>query len=435
MRVAERVLPPHGMPKNGVAARALLASHVTREAWRGVRAGAGVVPALRRALGDALLLEITARNFGVTSMVRGPHGLFPHIFMPDYHGGHFEEAVRRAVFPHRGPNIVYFSVTGVCPCHCAYCFAGAGGDERSDLGDEVVLRVARALAEQRVPLVNLSGGEPLSRFTRLTKVVRALSAGCEVRMFTTGLGLTRERLAELQGEGLKGLFVSLDGENPAAFDAVRGLPGSFDAALAALKLAASRDVLTFVNSVVGRASFPTEREVERFLRFVESIDPRIVINFLPQLATGRGTDSGSFAAPAECEPVAERIVETARRLGRPVTMLFGRVDTFMGCVGAGGKLLNVDIAGNVTVCISRAALGNVLEEPFDAIYQRFRDQCSRLKVGFFCCKVGEAGAGDVLTPERSEAALEEFYGEKADSTWQRILDRHGPLLRFLYPAR
>jgi len=433
MRLAERVLSPHGMPRSSLAARALLAAHVSREAFRAVKSGAALGKTLRRVLGDALLLEITARNFGTGSMIRGPHGLFPHIFMPDYHGPHFEEAVKRAVFPGRGPNIVYFSVTGVCPCHCEYCFAGAGGDERSDLGDEAVLRVARALAEQRIPLVNLSGGEPLSRFTRLVKVVRALSSGCEVRMFTTGIGLTRERLAELQGEGLKGLFVSLDGDDPARFDAVRGLPGSFDAARAGLKLAASRDVLTFVNAVVGRQAFPTVRAVERYLRFVESIDPRIVVNFLPQLATGRGADADSFAAPADCEPVAERIVSTARRLGRPITMLFGRVDTFMGCVGAGGKLLNIDIAGNVTVCISRAAVGNVLEEPFEQIYRRFTDQCSRLKVGFFCCKVGEAGSGEVLPPARSQDALGEFYAEKADSTWQRILDTYGPLLKHLYP--
>lgn len=434
MRLTDRLLSPHGMPRSALLARALLAGHVSREAVRSVRRGTRLTAAARRALGDALLLEITARTFGTSSIIRGPHGLFPHIFMPDYHGAHFAEAVRRAVFPHRGPNIVYFSLTGACPCHCDYCFARAGGDEKSDLGDDVVLRVAGAIAAQRVPLVNLSGGEPLTHFERLKRVVRALSQGCEVRLFTTGIGLTAARLSELRYAGLKGLFVSLDGDNAVAFDKVRGRPGCFDAAISALKLAASRDVLTFVNSVVGRSSFPNERAVTRFLQFVESIDPRIVINFLPQLATGRGADADSFASPADCHPVAERIVTTARRLGRPVTMLFGQVDTFMGCVGAGGKLLNVDIAGNVTVCISRAAVGNVLAEPFDDIYRRFREQCARLKVGFFCCKVGKSGGAGVLSPHDSEAALQEFYGEKPDATWQRVLDRYGPLLAHLYPA-
>jgi pyrroloquinoline quinone biosynthesis protein E len=422
------------MPRSGVVARAVLASHIARRAWRGIRGGEGATDAARRALGDAVLLEITARNFGVGSMIRGRHGLFPHIFMPEYHGPHFAEAVRRAVLPSRGPNIVYFSLTGACPCHCEYCFAGAGGEKSPDLGEAVVLRVAKAIAAEQIPLVNVSGGEPLSRYPRLVKAVRSLSAGSEVRMFTTGIGLTEKRLAQLQDAGLKGLFVSLDGEDPAAFDKARGKRGAFDAAVAALRLAASRNALTFVNSVVNRKAFPTDRDVERFLRFVESIDPRVVVNFLPQLATGRGADADSFASPEDCEPVAERIVAVGRRLGRPITMLFGRVDHFMGCVGAGGKLLNIDIAGNVTVCISKASLGNVLDEPFADIYQRFLTRCGRLKVGFFCCKVGEVGDGPVLGEAESGSALREFYREKPDAIWQEVLDRYGWLLARLYPA-
>lgn len=427
------ILPSHGMPRNGLAARALLATHVSQEVWRGLRSGAGLTHSVRRALGDAILLEMTTRNFGTGSILRGRHGLFPHIFMPEYHGPHFAEAVRRAVLPARGPNIVYFSLTGACPCHCDYCFAGAGGEKSPDLGDEAVLEVAKAVAKEKVPLVNVSGGEPLSRYRRLVKAVGELSKGSEVRMFTTGIGLTSERLEELQAAGLKGVFVSLDGEDPVAFDKVRGKEGAFDAAVAALRLAASRDALTFVNSVVNKSAFPEARDVERFLSFVEGIDARIVVNFIPQLATGRGADADSFATPAECEEVAERIVATARRMGRPIAMLFGRVDEFMGCVGAGGKLMNIDIAGNVTVCISRAAIGNVLEEPFAEIYRRFRERCARLKVGFFCCQVGEAGDGEVLGEAESARALAEFYGEKPDAVWQRILDRYGWILSRIYP--
>ncbi|MEI8257197.1 MAG: radical SAM protein, partial [Deltaproteobacteria bacterium] len=432
--ITDHLLPAHGMPRSGAAARAILAAHLARRAWRGLRAGEGAIHAARRAVGDAVLLEVTAQTFGVGSIIRGRQGLFPHIFMPEYHGPHFAEAVRRTVMPLRGPNIAYFSLTGACPCHCEYCFAGAGGAKSPDLGDEVVLRVADAIAAQRIPLVNISGGEPLTRYARLLAAVRALSAGCEVRMFTTGIGLTERRLAELQDAGLKGLFVSLDGADREAFDRARGLQGAFDAAVAALRLAASRDVLTFVNCVVSRSAFPDERDVERFLKFVEAIDPRVVVNFLPQLSTGRGTDADSFRAPDECHPVAERIVGAARRLGRPVTMLFGAVDYFMGCVGAGGKLLNIDINGNVTVCISKAAIGNVLEEPFADIYQRFLARCGRLKVGFFCCKVGDEGDGSILGAPASEAALNEFYEEKPDALWQKVLDRHGWLLARLYPA-
>jgi len=421
------------VPDGLVGSRAVVAAHlVARAVARALYERARLRDVLRATILDAVLLETTIRTMGASSLIWSRGGFFPHIFLPDYHGPHFDEAIRRLSLPGRGPNILYFSITGRCPCACEYCFAGAGGPASPDLGDEPVLEVARRIARTRTPLVNISGGEPLSTYRRLLGVVRILSRACEVRMFTTGIGLTRERLVELREAGLRGVFVSLDTEDAAVFDAVRRLPGAMDHAVAALRLCAEERMLTFVNSVVGRSRMRSPGEIARFLRFVGSIHPDIVVNFLPQLATGRGAQADSFREPAECEEVANRIVQTATEIGRPATMLFGEVDRFMGCVGAGGKLLNVDIEGNVTVCISRAALGNVLEEDFEAIHARFVDHCRRLKVGFFCCEVGEKdAAAPLLDLAASEKSLRSFHARKPDATWQRILDRHAGLLAWL----
>ncbi|MCC7380774.1 MAG: radical SAM protein [Deltaproteobacteria bacterium] len=427
-----RELWDHGMPRNLWAVRAVIAGQVARRALHRLRDGGGLAHTTGEALGEAVLLELATRGLGAESFIRLRQGFFPHIFTPDYHGPHFSEAMRRALLPGRGPNIVYFSLTGTCPCHCAYCFAGAGAENTSRLEAGAVRDVARALAEERVPLVNISGGEPLTRYPLLLEVTRILRAGSEVRLFTTGIGLTEPRLDALLEAGLKGIFVSLDTEDAVQFDRVRGRAGAFSAATTALGLAARRGALTFANCVVSRSAFSSEEEIARFLAFVEAIDPRIVVNFLPQLATGRGTEADSFASPEECEQVAQRIVAVAAERGRPVGMLFGPIDTFLGCVGAGGKLLNIDVAGNVTVCISRAALGNVLEEPFSVIYRRFVERCARLKVGFFCCRVGEAGCGEALSPDASRRALDQFFESMPDAQWQKVVDRYGWILSRLY---
>ncbi len=418
----------HGMPTGRLASRAVIARHVLRKARR----RRPFREAVRTAAAEALFFEIANQTFGPGSMIREPAGFYPHIFLPDYHGPHFEEALRRLVFPYRGPNILYFSLTGTCPCHCEYCFAGAGA-AAPDIGDEAVLEVAEALARLRVPLVNISGGEPLTRYPRLLEAVRLLKVGCEPRLFTTGFGLTDARLAELRSAGLAGLFVSLDTCDRATFDRARGKAGAFDAAVSALRRAARADMLTFVNCVVDRHRMRTREQITAFLRFVESTDSRIVVNFLPQLATGRGADTDSFRDPEECEEVADRIVSTGRSLGRPISMLFGRVDSFMGCPGAGGKLMNVDIEGNVTVCISRAALGNVLDEPFEDIYSRFAQTCNRLKQGFFCCDMSALPVEGLLGEETTRRGLEEFYAARPDADWQRYIDGFGWLLARLYP--
>ena len=423
-----------GMPDGPLRSRGLLAAEVLARAAGGLRARQRLSDVARGALAEAIFLEIAHRTFGPSSMIRQEHGFFPHIFMPDYRGPIFDEAIRRIVLPGRGPNILYFSLTGVCPCHCEYCFAGAGGAAADLLDDRSVLDVARKVAELRVPLVNISGGEPLTRYSRLLQTVRLLREGSEVRMFTTGFGLTEERLSELRAAGLKGVFVSLDTDVPALFDAARGKEGAFDAAVAALKLCSRAGMLTFVNCVVDRKRFAARADIASFLRFVEGIDPRIVVNCLPQLATGRGADADSFRAPEDCDGLAELIVQTAHELGRPVTMLFGTVDRFIGCPGAGGKLMNIDIAGNVTVCISRAGLGNLLEEPFELIHDRFVDACRELRVGFFCCDVGERGDGELLDRAASREAIRSFYERTEPAAWQKMTDRFGWFFDRLLPS-
>ncbi len=422
------------MPEGRLRSRGVLTAEVLRKAAAGLWARQRPSDTVRAAFAEAIFLEIAHQTFGPSSMIRQQHGFFPHIFMPDYRGGRFDEAIRRIVLPGRGPNILYFSLTGVCPCHCEYCFAGAGGAATDLLDDGPVLEVARKVAELRVPLVNISGGEPLTRYDRLLQTVRLLQEGSEVRMFTTGFGLTGSRLAELRAAGLKGVFVSLDTDQPARFDAARGKEGAFDAAVGALKLCSDAGMLTFVNCVVDRTRFSSRSDVASFLRFVEDIDPRIVVNCLPQLATGRGTEADSFRAPEECDGLADLIVDTARELGRPVTMLFGTVDRFIGCPGAGGKLMNIDIAGNVTVCISKAGLGNLLEEPFEVIYDRFVDVCHELRVGFFCCDVGERGDGELLPLEASRRAVRDFYDATEPAAWQRVTERLGWFFERLLPA-
>ncbi|MBI2378231.1 MAG: radical SAM protein [Deltaproteobacteria bacterium] len=436
-RLARRVggIPEVGMPASRPKVRLVIGAHIAKKGMRGAFRGEALTRVLLNALSEAIFFEMAFRNFGPASMIRGLHGFFPHIFMPDFHGPHFDEALQRIVFSKKGPNILYFSLTGSCPCRCEYCFAGAGGAQADDIGDAAALSVATSVARLRIPLVNISGGEPLSRYSRLLKTVRALSAGSEVRMFTSGIGLTQGRLHELREAGLKGLFVSLDGDDPKAFDHARRTPGAFDAAVNALTLSAREDMLTFINCVVDRTRFRDREQIVSFLRFVEKIDPRIVVNFLPQLATGRGADAVSFDRPDQCDELAQRIVSTAESIGRPVSMLFGKVDRFIGCPGAGGKLMNVDISGNMTVCISKASLGNILREPFEVIYERFVSHCRRLKVGFFCCDVSKESDGGLLDLSESREALDQFYARSEDADWQRILDRYGWLFRRLFEKR
>ncbi len=402
-----------------------VARHVATKAWRN-RGSGGV---LRRALVDLVGLEGALRVFGSDAMITDGGRYYPLAFLPAYHGPHFHRAIRRLLVPGLGPFVAHVSLTGACPWTCKYCFASAGGPQAPDVGDDALVAIAHALAKQGVPIVILGGGEPLTRFQRALTLTRILSASSEVRLATSGIGLTAARAAALTEAGLSVLAISLDGHDRARVDAVRG-EGAFDQALRALSVARDAGLVTLVTCVVGRGSFPDEGDVDKLLALIRSVHPKAVVNFLPEFATGRGAEGG-FRTPLAYAATAAR-VSGAIRTGRHRAAAFYAepMDAIVGCVGAAQRQVVVDTSGNLNACVSGASFGNLLDEPFEDVWKRMLDAPARFKQGYFCAHVHEPErAGDDV-----DAALRGFHRDVPDAGFQRAIDALGPMIPWLVPA-
>jgi MoaA/NifB/PqqE/SkfB family radical SAM enzyme len=402
-----------------------VARRVAANVWRDRRADGTV----RRALAHAAIVAGIGELFGHGGSVSTGGAYYPTTFLPDLNGPHWSRALQRLVDPTQGPFVVHLALTGSCPWSCRYCHAGAGGAGAKDVGSAAIEGLARALAAQRVPIVILGGGEPLGRFDRALQAVGLLAGASEVRLATSGAGLTTARAAELRRAGLQVLAVSLDSEDRARVDATRG-PGAFDAAARALGIGAEVGLLTLVTSVVGRDSFVTGGDAERFLGWVRTRHPGAVVNFLPEFATGRGR-SGGFRTAAEYAPTARRLTRAIRRGGHRASAFYTPgMDALVGCVGAGKRQAVIDVEGNLTACVSGASFGNLLEEPFEVVWRRMLDAPARLGRGFFCAEVAaqleqqaQAGAGAAprtLSPDQTARALARFHDTHADAWLEHV---------------
>jgi MoaA/NifB/PqqE/SkfB family radical SAM enzyme len=406
-----------------VVGRVGAAWQVAANAWRAPRADG----ALRRSLAHAAIVTGIGQLFGPGGSVSLGDAYYPTTFLPDLNGPHWNRALQRLVDPTQGPFVVHLALTGACPWSCRYCHAGAGGAGAKDLGSQAVEGLARALAAERVPIVILGGGEPLGRFERALQAVGLLAGASEVRLATSGAGLTASRAAELRRAGLQVLAVSLDSDDRARVDATRGR-GAFDAAARALGIAAEVGLLTLVTSVVGRDSFVTGGDAERFLGWVRTRHPGAVVNFLPEFATGRGR-TGGFRTAAEYALTARRLTRAIRRGGHRATAFYAPgMDALVGCVGAGKRQAVIDVDGNLTACVSGASFGNLLHEPFAVVWRRMLDAPARLSRGFFCAEVSTeleklavAGAAPrVLSPDETARALARFHGTHADAWLEHV---------------
>lgn len=418
------------VPRAGPGARLVLTGHLAARAFgdRSFR------QRFRRTLLRIGFFEAALRTFGRGGMFSAGQAFYPLFLLPDFHGPHFDEALRRLLLPGRGPFAAHLAVTGACPSRCTYCYAAAGGPDAPDLGDARLFAVARALADRGVPLISLGGGEPLARYERLVRLVEILAGAAEVRVATSGVGLTPARASCLKRAGLTALAVSLDSDDPAKVNASRGYARAFEAAVQALRSSADAGLITLVTSVVDRSGFRSPADVDRFLRFLRELHPSLVVNFLPKFATGRASLDG-FSSPEEYAPIARTIARAIQDGGHRATVFLDPLEHLMGCVGAGRRQLNVDARGNVTACISGASFGNLIDEPFEQVYDRFRAGGARLKRGFFCASIQDrAGGATVLAPDDSSRAIAEFYSSHPDTVFQRALDAFGAQIADLVDA-
>jgi SynChlorMet cassette radical SAM/SPASM protein ScmF len=134
---------------------------------------------------------------------------------------------------------LYFYLTEGCNCACRHCWLAPKFDpDASRYPTLAVATFERVIAQAR-PLglvgVKLTGGEPLlhPHLRELLAIVRREDLGLTVE--SNGLLLTRELAEDLASCKAAHVSVSMDGVDAATHDRIRGVPGSFAAATAAVE--------------------------------------------------------------------------------------------------------------------------------------------------------------------------------------------------------
>src|SRR5689334_15773051 len=141
----------------------------------------------------------------------------------------------------RTPVNVYWEVTRACALACRHCRAEAVPvadpmqltlDEGADL-----LRQITEFGDP-LPQLILTGGDPLARpdLYELIGEARRLGIGVSITPAATP-ALTRDVLVRLKECSIEGLGLSLDGSTAGLHDAIRGVPGTFDRTIQAVRWA------------------------------------------------------------------------------------------------------------------------------------------------------------------------------------------------------
>ena len=208
------------------------------------------------------------------------------------------------------PFIAIWEATQACDLACVHCRASAQPLRSSfELSTAEAKRLIDQIAEMRVPVFVITGGDPLKRPDIFDLVEYATARGLRTSLTPSATPLlTREAIAELQRRGLARLAVSLDASTPEIHDAFRRVPGSYEWTLRAIHWAHELALPAQINTTITRRNLA---DFDDMVRLLQTLDIAMWSVFF-LVPTGRGQLDDLISAE-EFEAVFAKLYQVARR--------------------------------------------------------------------------------------------------------------------------
>jgi Fe-coproporphyrin III synthase len=293
-----------------------------------------------------------------------------------------------------GP-VVIWNLVRRCNLCCEHCYSiSADVDFPGELTTEQVCRTMDDLKAFGVPVLILSGGEPLLRPDIFEIAARAKALQFYVGLSTNGTLIDEAMAARIAATGFDYVGISLDGEE-ATHDRFRRKQGGYRAALGGIRRCRDRGIKVGLRFTLTQANAP---ELPAMLRLLD--DERIDKFYLSHLnyagrgnlnrrkdafleTTRRAMDSIFEACWRDLERGMERDYVTGNNDADGVYLLLWAQRRFphlsdhlrrklsqWGGNASGVNIANIDNLGNVhpDTYWWNYSLGNVKERPFSAIW-------------------------------------------------------------------
>ena len=151
------------------------------------------------------------------------------------------------------PRLVFWEVTKGCNLRCIHCRATASElSSPYDLPTTKALNLIKQVSQSFLPILVLSGGEPLFRHDIFDLASYATSLGIRVALATNGTLVDKPMARRIQDSGVRRVSISLDGADASTHDAFRGISGAFDAALGGFRNLRELGMSVQINMTIAR---------------------------------------------------------------------------------------------------------------------------------------------------------------------------------------
>jgi heme d1 biosynthesis radical SAM protein NirJ len=304
--------------------------------------------------------------------------------------------------PKRNPSgpVVIWNLIRRCNLRCKHCYSiSTDVDFPGELSTDEIFTVMDDLKRFRVPVLILSGGEPLLRRDIFDISRRAKAMGFYVGLSTNGTPIDDTNIAAIAEVGYDYVGVSLDGIGP-THDRFRRRDGAFEASLRGIRLCIERGIKVGLRFTLTQDNF---RELPAVLELMdrEGADKFYLshLNYAGRGNKHRGDDAHFATTRAAMDLLFETawasiergdgkefvtgnndadgvylLMWAVRRFPNQVEHLRARLEQWGGN-SSGVNVANIDNLGNVhpDTFWWHYSLGNVRERPFSAMWPDLSD--------------------------------------------------------------
>ena len=270
----------------------------------------------------------------------------------------FSRNIHESVNARRIPVNGTIEVTNRCPLTCAHCYNNLAMNDSSarsrELSTDEHRRIADEIAEMGCLWLLYSGGEIFARRDFLDIYIHAKRTGLLITLFTNAV-LVSEKIADLLAEWTPfAIEVTLYGRTRETYEALTGIPGSFDKCIRGIELMRERKLPLKLKTVAVTINKHEVSAMKQFaadlgceFKFDPMINPRIDCSSSP-LAVRLSPSEIVSLDLEDPQRVAEwqRMATTFAPLPPPE----GEAAEIYDC-GAGVNSFAIDPYGKLTMCV------------------------------------------------------------------------------------
>ena len=274
------------------------------------------------------------------------------------------------------------AVTYRCQCRCEHCGSGFYvKDKDTELTTKELNDLMADFAKIGATSTSYFGGEPMLRKDLPEIIHTASSLGMGTVVDTNAVAITEEKAKILAEAGLNVASISLDTTIPEKHDKFRGVPGTWQNAVNAIKLCKANGIEPHISTYVDREKL-NNGEFADLLKLGKDLGAKVRV--LAPVLAGRWCSEESFKlTPDEIQRMKSMLVPGESFWEQPSC---NGADKGFFCAATKKNMLYVTAYGDVCPCAYiPLSFGNIRKEPLEDIVKRMWEHKMFSKPDFNDC--------------------------------------------------